>query len=75
MDDSFSATHLLFEHVKIVYNYSDEKVQSKKRSANNEYDEVKVRVQVGFSLRLEILTPGIDCVSHDFHPTLKGRLE
>ena len=41
------ATHLLFEHVEIVNDDSNEEVQSEKRPHYNKHHEEPIRVEVG----------------------------
>lgn len=39
--DFFS--HLLFEHVEVVYDNSDEEIEREERAANDKNDEIKIR--------------------------------
>lgn len=64
--------YLFFQHVKVVYNYSDKEIQRKKGAANDEYHEVDIRIDVRFPLRLKVNTTRVNRVLHHLHPTLEG---
>jgi len=64
-------SYLLFKHVEVVYDNTDEKVQSEEGSADDEDDEVEVIVDGRLPRRLQIHFPRVHRIRHDFHPSFE----
>lgn len=67
------AFHLFFKHVEIVYDHSNEEIESEEWTADDEYDKVKVGIEIRLSLRLQIHSSRVHRILHHLHPTLEGR--
>lgn len=66
-------THLFLQHVKIVYDHSDKKIEREEWTADDKDDEIKIGVQIRFSLRLQIYPSRVYSILHHLHPSFESR--
>jgi len=68
------ATDLLFEHIEVVDDDTDEEVEREEGAAHDKDDKVEVRPQVLLVSGLQVHAAYVNSVRHNLHPALERRL-
>lgn len=68
----YEHTHLLFQHIEIIDDYSDKQIQREERAAHYEYNKINICIQIGLALWLQINATCIHGIGHHFHPALES---